>query len=145
MFRFSSKPKPKYIECGGPGPHSTKSGSRWLVDGLHSYVKIEDGTYRCQKCVNKGRPREQQQGFKRPPPQCEVSKQHDRIGLIWGIQRTRRRTEWYSGSDMWTCLKCGKRGDFYFFEGTDCRKQMEEDITGPNRGVPIDEEQTTLE
>ena len=50
MFAFPSKPPKKYIECGGPGPHATKKGSRWLVDGYHWYIQIEDGTYRCAKC-----------------------------------------------------------------------------------------------
>lgn len=51
MWRFEERKKKQYLECLGPGPHVTKNGSRWLVAGFHSYVQIEDGTVRCQKCA----------------------------------------------------------------------------------------------
>ena len=117
MFRFPDKPKKHYIECLGPGPHVTKSGSRWLVDGLHKYVQIEDGTFRCQKCVEGAMPK-----LKPLPPDVQA---HEIIARTWGIKRGRQRTDKYPGSDMWNCTHCGRRGDFWFFKFTVCPRQSD--------------------
>lgn len=130
MFRFEDKPKVKWAgRCvnNGKGPCVTKSG--WLIKDKHEYKVLDNGVdLVCKACYDR-RGKEREEYYRKPPEaMCEIAKRHERIGYYWGIRRTRQRTDKYPGSDRWTCDKCGRRGDFFFFENFECPKEPEEKI-----------------
>lgn len=116
----------------------------WLNPNYHKFKKLPESKTICYQCYYKkgldpneyivfsNGTVEQRKKWKPPEPQAWESIQHEDKGFLWGIRRSRQRTEKLAGSDTWICTKCGRKGDFWYFENTACPKdhteQTQEDI-----------------